>query len=148
MIRDKIQQSLLSAMREKNQGTVSTLRLIMSEIKNVEIDTKQELGDPEIIDLIQKQKKKLDQSIEMFQQAGRDDLISEYKSQIEIMNEYLPAQLTVSEIQTQLTSLLTENDSVMKSNPKALIGLAMTHFKGKADPKMVLEELRTLVPGV
>lgn len=135
-------------MKEKNVKRLETLRFIMSEIKNTEIDAKHELADVEIVDLIQKQKKKLDQSIDMFEKAGRDDLVNEYRAQTTIMSEYLPAQLSVDEVRSELASLLEQQASIRESNPKALIGAAMTHFKGKADPKIVLEELKALAPEV
>lgn len=148
MIRDEIQHALIAAMKEKNVKRLETLRFIMSEIKNTEIDVKHELTDVEITDLIQKQKKKLDQSVDMFEKAGRDDLVNEYRAQTTIMSEYLPEQLSVDEVRSELASLLEQQASMRESNPKALIGAAMTHFKGKADPKIVLEELKALVPEV
>lgn len=148
MIRDEIQHALIAAMKEKNVKRLETLRFIMSEIKNTEIDAKHELTDVEITDLIQKQKKKLDQSVDMFEKAGRDDLVNEYRAQTTIMSEYLPEQLSVDEVRSELASLLDEQSAMRESNPKALIGAAMTHFKGKADPKIVLEELKALAPEI
>ncbi len=148
MIRDEIQQALVQAMKDRAAKRLETLRFIMSDIKNTEIDAKHDLTDAEIVDLIQKQKKKLDQSMEMFEKAGRNDLVEEYRAQTAIMAEYLPTQLSDTDVRTQLEQFLESQAEIKGSNPKALIGLAMGHFKGKADPKVVLDQLRSLVPGI
>ncbi|KXK11802.1 MAG: Yqey-like protein [Microgenomates bacterium OLB23] len=94
MIKTKIQQDLIAAMKAKEQERVEALRMVISEIKNKEIDTKTDMSDDEVVKLIRGVIKKLREAADMFAQGGRIDLVAQNQAQIAIYATYVPADLS------------------------------------------------------
>lgn len=131
MIKDDIQNAMFSSMKAGESVKVKALRYVLSEIKNAEIDKHAGLSDEETILLIQKEVKKRKEAIEMFRGAARVDLVTEEEKQVEVINEYLPQQLSEEE----LTKIIVEEITSAGANPHIgkIIGLVMAKTKGRAD---------------
>ena len=94
MLADTIQKSLIEAMKARDALRVSTLRMLNSELKNAKIDKKSELTEEEILKVVQKEAKKRKDSIESYEKAGRSELAESEKKELEILQEYLPEQMS------------------------------------------------------
>ena len=91
---DTINQDLKTAMLSKDVVTRDTLRMLISDIKKFEIDEKVEADDAKISNLINKNVKQRRDSIEQFKNGGRDDLVANEQSQLDVILKYLPKQLS------------------------------------------------------
>lgn len=137
MLKNEIQQKLISALKDKDAVKTSVYRMLISQIKNKEIDKQQELKDEEVIQIVRKQITELKDAIEMFKKGNRDDLIAENNSQINILSEFLPPEITDEELHQEIEKIKAENQAIIEKNPKAIIGICVGKLKTKADPKRI-----------
>lgn len=142
MLKQKLQLDQIAAMKAREQVKLDTIRYVISQIKNKEINTQKELDDSEIVQILQKTKKELNESISSFQKGGRQDLVAEYQKQLDIILTYLPPELSDAELEGAVKSLVDQNRELIAKNPKAIIGIAMKELKGKVDPSRVLPMIR------
>ena len=143
MLTQKIQDDLVASLKAKEQDRVDVLRLMRSEIQNAEIEKSKPLDDKEVIVLLQKNVKKLREAAEMFKEGGRNDLVKQNEAQIEIIGEYLPAELSDEELGEAVDAIIKENAELSDKNPKAIIGIVMKELSGQADSKRILDELKS-----
>ena len=128
-------------MKAKDQEKLDTLRFLLSKIKNQEIEKKSELNDEEVVNIIRKQVKELNESIDSFQKGGRNDLITTCEAQKKILTEYLPPEISDDELKAELQKLKDANADMLAKNPKAIFGIAMRELKAKADPQRITKAI-------
>lgn len=137
MLAEQIQKDMVEAMRNKESTRLSTLRLLSSEIKNAEIELRPEvrsLTDEEIIKVISKEAKKRRESIEIYEAQNREDLATQEKAELEVLENYLPTQMNEEEIKKVLQEIVNENPEISFGD---LMKEAMPKLKGQADGKLV-----------
>lgn len=137
MLKQKLQVDQIEAMKAKNQVKLDTIRYIVSQIKNKEINTQKELGDNEIIGIMQKIKKELNESISSFQKGGRPDLVEEYQKQLDILLTYLPAEMSDAELENEIKAIIEKNRAAYEAKPVSIIGICVRELKGKVDPSRI-----------
>ena len=93
-IKQNIQDAQKEAMKSKDSDKLSTLRQIWSAIKNAEIDSSGELSDEKVQEIIARQVKQLRDAMSDFEKGGREDLVEQNKKEIELLETYLPAQMS------------------------------------------------------
>lgn len=142
MVKQKIIQDQILAMKQRDQNKVTTLRYILAQLKNKEIDKKGELSDEEELIILRKIAKELKESIDAFTKGKREDLIAQYESQLKLLETYLPAEISDEELKKEIEKIIVENKAVYDKNPKAIIGIAMKQLKNKADPSRIMNFLR------
>lgn len=136
-MRDRIINDLKEAMKAQNKELLSVIRMVKGAISLEEINKKRELTDDEVIDVISKQIKTRKESIVEFEKAGRTDLIEQNKSEIEILNKYMPEQLSLEEVEKIICDIVNKvNPTSMKDMGK-IMGEATPLLKGKADMSLV-----------
>ena len=96
-MKEKLQKELIEAMKAHDKKKIDVIKLVKATIQNEEISAKKELSDEEVLSIITKQVKMRKDAISDFEKAGRQDLIDQYNSEIELLNEYLPKELTEEE---------------------------------------------------
>ena len=135
-----IANDMKEAMKNHDKDSLSTLRLLKSDIDLYLINNKMErneAGDDIVIDVVSKQVKKHRESIEEFKKGNREDLVKNLEREIELLSKYLPKQLTKEEIEVEI------NKAFDKVKPTSMtdMGLLMKELtpvlKGKADMKLV-----------
>lgn len=144
MLRDQLQKDQLAALKSGEKEKLSALRYIVSQMKYKEIEKQGELTEEELVSLIRKQIKELNESIESAKKASRQDLIDENQRQIEIYKAYLPAEISDEELESEVKKLAEANADAISKNAKAIIGIAMGSLKTKADPSRIQATLRKL----
>ncbi len=123
-----------AAMKEKDEIRKNTITMVRAAIKQIEIDTKTELSDDEILPIISKQVKMRKDALADFERGGRTDLMEVYKQEIEVLNEYLPKQLTPEEIESLVAEAANEIGVTSgMENMGKLMGASMSKCKGLAD---------------
>lgn len=142
MLRQQLQADQLQALKNHDKVKLETLRYILSEIKNKEIEKNPpaggELSDEETLGILQKVAKRLQEAIISFTKASRQDLIQEYQNQLDIINTYLPAKLTDEQLKEAVEKLKRENQIIIQKNPKAIIGICMKQLRNRAEPEKIM----------
>ena len=141
MLRQKLQDDQVIALKSGDKTKLEILRFILAQIKNKEIDKKSGLNDEETLVVIKKVTKELKESIEAFEKGGRKDLSDDSKKQLEIVSVYLPAEISDEELKQEVEKVIKENQTVFDNNQKAIIGICMKQLKSKADPGRIMKVL-------
>lgn len=144
MIKQQLQADQLQAMKAKDSAKLDTLRYILAQIKYQEIEKKVELTDEEVVQIMRKESKKLQDAITSFNSAGRADLAAEYKAQLDIYAHYLPVEMTDDDLKAEIQQIIDRNADLFKSNPNALIGMCIKELKSKADSGRISQIVRSL----
>ena len=146
-LEEKIEKDLTQAMKARAADTVSTLRMLKAACGNAQIQKKKNaLEDGEVIEIIQKQHKQRQESIESFEKAGRQELADKEKREMAILNAYLPAQLSESEIRAIVQSVIAKVGAQSKADMGKLMKALMPEVKGKADGQKVNRIVSELLP--
>ena len=137
MLRDEINAALKTAMKARDQRSVSTLRLINSAFQTADIEAggqgKAPLADPELLGLLQKMIKQRHESAEIYEKAGRAELAEQERAEIEIISAYLPKQMSDVEAGAAISAILHEiNAEGMKDMGRVMTALK-ERFAGKLD---------------
>jgi uncharacterized protein YqeY len=138
-LREKIQERQIAAMKAKEKELLEVLRLLMSSIKNEEIETKKELSDEEVQAVAGRQVKQLQDALKDFIKGGREDLVVKTKSEIEIISEYLPEQLSDDKLDELTKKAIAEVQASGPQDIGKVMGVLMKEVKGRADGNRVRE---------
>lgn len=130
-------EDLKQAMKNKDKLKKSVVTMLRSEIKQIEVDERIEVGEERIMDIIASQIKTKRKAIEGFQEGGREDLVEEAEKEIEYLQEYLPKQLTDDELKAIIMETIeTVGASSMKDMGKVM-GIVNPKVKGRAESSKV-----------
>lgn len=141
MLRQKLQEDQLKALKSGDKNKLQVLRFIISKIKNKEIEKKEELNDEETLIILKKFAKELKESIQAFEKGNRADLVEENKKQLEIVSQYLPVEISDEDLKKEIEKIITDNKTLYDQNPKAIIGICMKLLRSKADPSRIMKVL-------
>jgi len=142
-LKNKISEDLNSALKAKDSVRVDTLRSVRAEILKMDKSgMNREMNEEEEIQLLNKQAKMRKESIEMFGQAGRQDLVDKEQSQLDIINEYLPKQMSTEEAATIVEKIITDSGVITQKDFGRVMGEVMKTLKGKIDGKVLQELVR------
>lgn len=130
---DKIQSDLKQAQLARDEIKVSTLRLLISEIKNAEIAKGSELADQDIISVIQKEAKKRKEAIAAFRAGGREEAAVKEEAELKVLESYLPAQISNEELTKIVDGIINETGATSIQDMGKVMGAAMSKVKGQAD---------------
>ncbi len=142
MLKQKINEDLKVALKDKNQNKALLLRFINSEIKNEEIAKKKRekgLSDEEVEQVVSRQMKQIKDSIESFKAGGRDELVKEEEEKIEILQTYLPEQMSDDELDKIVDQVVKDTNASSMSDFGKVMGQVMAKTKGQADGQKVNE---------
>ena len=148
-IREEITNQLKDAMINKNTNLVNTLRLIKASIKDKDIiakgNGKGDITDQEIISVLQTMIKQRKASIDMYLSGNREDLVKKEESEIEIISNFLPEQLSSQEIETIINELIISSGASSIKNIGDVIKLIKEKYEGRIDlgvaSKLIKEKL-------
>jgi uncharacterized protein YqeY len=146
-LKERLTEDMKQAMKEKEVGKLrlSVIRMVRANIKNVEIDRKQELSNDEVLDVLAKEVKMRRDSMEEFKKANRPDLVESLEQEIEILMSYLPQQLSEAEVRTLVESAVAETQAVSPKEMGKVMAVLMPKVKGRADGKLVNTIVREML---
>ncbi|MBI3335292.1 MAG: GatB/YqeY domain-containing protein [Candidatus Portnoybacteria bacterium] len=145
-----IKTDLITALKEKDQVRISTLRMVQAAVKNREIELKKReegLDDEETIDVLVKEAKKRKDSIEAYEKGKRDDLVKREKSELTVIETYLPKQLSEEEIKKEVEIAIKEARVESVKDMGKVMAILMPKLKGKADGGKVSKVVRGVLSG-
>lgn len=138
MFRTRLNEALKDAMKARDQGAVSTLRLILAALKDRDIAARTKgksdgIGDDEILDLLQKMVRQRQDSIEMYQKGGRQDLVEKEGAEIEVIERFLPQQLDESEIRGAVGEVIGQLEASSIKDMGRVMGELKQRYAGRMD---------------
>lgn len=134
---ERLNSDLKEAMKAKDKKRLSVIRMLKGALQKKELDNGGELSEADALAVVAKERKQRLDSIEEFISAGRDDLADEARREIEVVEAYLPEQLSEEEIATKVQEIIEElNADSMKDFGKVM-GKAAAATKGRADGSVV-----------
>lgn len=139
---DKIKKDMVEAMKAKNSKRLAVLRMIKASVDQVRIDKKWEITDDVVMDVLLKQVKMREDSIDSYQKAGRSDLVEKEQEEVDIIREYLPKPLTEEEIDKIIDETIAEIKPTGMSDMGKIMGIVSPKVKGKCDMKEVSSKIR------
>jgi hypothetical protein len=134
---ERLNEDMKQAMKSKDKFRLSTIRMVRSTIKYLEIDLKRTLDDNEVLDILSREIKQRKDALQEFESAGRDELAASTKAEIEIIIKYLPEQLSEEEIKVIVQQTIQETGASSKSDMGKVMSALMPKVKGRADGKLV-----------
>jgi len=139
----RIQEDMKNAMRSGAQDELKVIRLILSAIKQIEVDSRVSVEDDnQVLDILNKMMKQRRDSISQFEQGGRKDLADIENAEIEILTRYLPEQLSESEIDLIVQETITENGAVDITKMGLVMSIVKEKVKGQADMAIVSQKVK------
>lgn len=140
MLKQQLRDQMKQAMLAKDSTTLSVLRMLISAIGYFEIQKAgagYEATDEDVLVVIQKEVKQHKDSIEQFQKAGRDELVEKETKELEILQKYLPAQMTEEEIKQIIVNTINQTGANSITDIGKIMSQVMPQTKGKADGGLV-----------
>ena len=120
-------------MRAGDKKTLGTIRLILSAVKQVEVDTRKDLVDEDVLQILDKMVKQRRESITQYEKAGRDELATIEKDEIEVIQAYLPEQLSEDEIATMISAAIESTGAESMKDMGKVMGILKPQLQGRAD---------------
>ncbi len=145
-MREELNEALKTALKAKDRRRLATLRLILAAIKDRDIAARSEdrtggVSDEEILSILQKMSKQRDESVRLYEEAGRLDLAEQEREEKEIVESYLPAQMSGDEIRTVCEGVVTEMEAATLKD----MGKCMTALKERYAGKMDFSKASAVV---
>ncbi len=135
----QIEKDFLVAYKAKEDVRVAVLRMLKTAAKNKQVDLRRELTDAEMLEVVAKQVKQRQESIEMFRTAGRDAQADQEQAEMVILQAYLPTQLTAEETAAAVDVAATQTGALGMKDMGKVIQAVMGAHKGRVDGKLVSE---------
>ena len=148
-LKEKLQSDLTDSMRNRDEIRSSTLRMILTSIKNEEVSGKEarELNDAELITVLSREAKKRREAAEAFDQAGAKDRADTERAEGSIIAEYLPKQLSEDELRELISSAIRETDASSPSQMGLVMKSLQPKIAGKADGALVSSLVKATLAG-
>ena len=140
---DKLNKDMIEAMKSKEKDKLTVIRMVKAAIKQEVIDHKKEENDDLLIDVVNKQIKMRRDSITEFEKGNRTDLIEKTQSEIDILMNYLPEQLSDTEVEEIINNVFDEVKPESMKDMGKVMGMVTPKVKGRYDMKKVSELIRS-----
>ena len=138
-MREKLEDDIRQSMRDRNQARLDALRFLKSAVQAAEKTGGESLDDTRMLDVVAKQVNDRRESIRMFQEGNRTDLVSKESAELQVLEEYLPPQMSREELESLIQDLVSQVGATSIRDKGKLMGRLMPQVKGKADGAIVNE---------
>ena len=136
-LQSKLMSDMKDAMKAHEKVRLETIRGIRAQIKNRQIELGRELNDDDVLEVLSTAAKRRKESIEQFQNAGRQERVDEETAELEIIQSYLPEQMSEAEINEIVVRVIQDVNAESPKDMGKVMGKLMPQVKGKADGKLV-----------
>jgi uncharacterized protein len=147
MLKTRIQDDVKTAMKAKDKARLSTLRLITAAIKQREVDERIELDDDQVLAVLEKMIKQRRDSITQYESAGRQELADQERSEIAIIEAYMPEGLNDEEIAAMIDAAISETGAESVRDMGKVMGLLKPKMQGRADMGKVGGQVKQKLSG-
>ncbi len=132
-MKNTLTDAMKDAMRNKDKPRLGAIRLMLAEVKRVEVDERIVISDERLLSILDKMVKQRRDSIAQYQTAGRDELAAVESYEIEVIQEFLPAALTNDEIEALIASAIAESGAESMRDMGKVMGILKPQIQGRAD---------------
>lgn len=146
-IKTTLADSLKTAMKAREMNTVKVLRGVQAAIKQIEVDKQVELDDAAILDVLQKQIKQRQESLTVFDENGRDDLAEKEKFELEVIQQFMPRQMSEDELAQMVATEITEQGASSMQDMGKVMGALKAKTAGRADPATISQLVKKVLMG-
>jgi len=146
-LKERITEDMKAAMRASARERLSTIRMVLAAIKQREVDERIMLGDAQVIAVLEKMVKQRKESIALFEQGGRQDLADKEKAEITLLQAYLPAQLSDSEVDAIIRDAIASTGAASVKDMGKVMGIVKGKAAGKADMGTVSARIKAALGG-
>jgi uncharacterized protein YqeY len=151
MLRQSINDALKNAMKAKDERTVSTLRLVNAAFKNADIEARGQgkgpLGDDELLALLQKMIKQRQESIELYERGGRDELARQERDEVAIIAAYLPQQMSEEDVKAAIADAIRDTGAAGMKDMGKVIGALKAKYAGRIDFAKASAQVKAALSG-
>jgi len=144
-LKDQIQDAMITAMKGGNKERLAVIRLMMSALKQIEVDERIELDDTRVLGVLDKMIKQRRESISQFQSGGRDDLVAKEQAEIEVISDFLPQALSEEEIETIINNAISKTGAASMKDMGKVMGIVKPQITGRADIGAVSGKIKSLL---
>ena len=144
-LKEVINDSMKAAMKARDKDRLNTIRLALSDIKRVEVDTREEQTDAQIITILDKMVKQRRESIKQFEFGGRPELADREKLEIEVLNEFLPKALSEEELDAIIHSAIAEFKAESTQDMGKVMSVIKQKAVGRADMSLISKKVKSLL---
>lgn len=141
----QLRKDMFEASKQGNVLKSDILKLVLAEIKNEEINIGKELDDIQVLKVLRKQSKRVQDSIEGFTKMNRQDLIEKEKVQLDVLQSYLPVLMSKEDITKVVKEVINQSGATSMRDMGVVMGKSMTQLGGNADGKTVKEVVQSLL---
>jgi len=148
----RLDEDLKQAMRDKNKVRLRTLRSLRAALQNKEIDQREDgaetiLSEQDQLAVLRKQVSQRKDSIEQYREAGRDDLVQREQAELDVLEEYMPSQLSDKELEDILDGIIDDVGAESMADMGPVMGRAMDQLRGRVDGGRVQEKVQAMLGG-
>jgi len=136
-ILQNIESDLKNAIKNKDEIVVSTLRMLKSDIAYEKARGSEDLNEDQVLEIVNRAAKRRKESITEYEKADRDDLAEKERTELSIVQRYLPAQMSETEIESAIDDIISSMGEVSQKDFGKIMGQLMKDLKGKADGAQV-----------
>ena len=144
---ERLESDMVKAAKARDSERLGAIRFVRSRAKNRQIELKRELKDEDVVEVLSRIAKQHRESIEQFQEGGRDELVEHERRQLSVIEEYLPAQLGEQELLEILSGVIEETGAAGPRDIGMVMKTIMPRVKGLADGKIVKNLVQSRLTG-
>jgi len=143
-IEQQINEDIKTALKAGKKDEVATYRTLMAQIKDerIKLRVKRDLTEEDVVGVVLNAAKKRKESIEMYRQGNREDLVDKEEKELLLLQKYLPAQLSENDISDVVNQIIQQTNATSIKDLGKVMGMAMKELKGKADGQLVQNLVR------
>ncbi|MEI6133130.1 MAG: GatB/YqeY domain-containing protein [Bacillota bacterium] len=147
LLTDRIKEDMKASMKGGDKARLGVIRLILSAIKQIEVDERIQLDNERTILTLDKMLKQRRESIRLFAEAGRDDLVAIEEAEILVIQDFLPQALTEQEIDAMVSEAVTESGAESIKDMGKVMALLKAKMQGRADMSVVSVKIKAALAG-
>ena len=138
-----LQDAMKDAMRAKDKARLGAIRMILAEVKRLEVDSRLEVDDAQVLAILDKMQKQRRDSLAQYEQAQRADLAAIEQAELEVIGEFLPKPLSPDEIQALITQVMAEQNAQSMADMGKVMAAIKPQVQGRADMAAVSQLIKT-----
>jgi len=146
-LKDQITDDMKAAMRAKESERLTTIRLLIAEIKRKEVDERIELTDTQVLAVVEKMIKQRKDSITQFENGGRQDLADKEKAELTVLSAYMPAGLSDEEVAAEVAAAVAASGAAGPQDMGKVMGILKPKLAGRADMTAVSAQVKKALAG-
>ncbi|MEG9302714.1 MULTISPECIES: GatB/YqeY domain-containing protein [Psychrobacter] len=146
-LKQTLSDSIKASMKARELERVKVLRNVQSVVKQIEIDRQIELDDAAVLEVLQKQLKQRQESLGIFTENGRDDLAAKEQFEIDVINEFMPAQMDDDELAALVNAEIQAQGATSMRDMGSVMGVLKSKTAGRADPATISKLVKNALQG-